>query len=100
MNNSKLILILGILLVLLSVMVIILKPRISGEVIRNNELNYTHIYTKAICDSNNLCQDYEIICKNTTLIEKKPITGAIVQHLENWKDPRGENSKNNFCDLG
>ena len=55
-------------------------------------------WTKAICDENNLCQDYEIICEKKTLINKNPITGAIVQFSEDWTDPRTEEQINRLCD--
>ncbi|MFB6246699.1 MAG: hypothetical protein ABEI74_03865 [Candidatus Pacearchaeota archaeon] len=47
---------------------------------------YTH--TKALCNESNFCQDHKITCKNGTVQETSPITGATVQHTEDWKDPR------------
>ena len=42
--------------------------------------NYPHIFshTKAICDKNNFCQDYEIHCENKEIIGIR-FTGAAVQ---------------------
>ena len=54
-----------------------------------------HSYTKAICDENNFCQDYEITCDGENLINMNPITGASVQNPDDWKDPRGEDERNN-----
>jgi len=59
--------------------------------------HYTHSYTKAICNSENFCQDYEIFCKNQEIIEINPITGASVQFPENWQDPRDEETINSLC---
>ncbi len=56
---------------------------------------YTYSYTKAICDDNNYCRDYEIFCRNTEIVEMR-FTGASVQFDKNWEDPR-EEVKNNFC---
>ncbi|MDP3992282.1 MAG: hypothetical protein Q8P79_02115 [Nanoarchaeota archaeon] len=58
---------------------------------------YTHSHTKAICDSENFCQDYEIFCDGKTPLKMSPITGAAVQFSENWKDPRDEKTKSKFC---
>ena len=58
---------------------------------------HTHSFTKAICDSKNLCQDYEIFCKDLEVIKMSPITGAVVQFSESWKDPRTLEQRNEFC---
>ena len=50
--------------------------------------NKHYSYTKAICDENNFCQDYIIVCKESNLISQTPITGAFVQFSEGWEDPR------------
>lgn len=66
----------------------------SGNYIAN--LEYTHSYTKAICNSENFCQDYEIFCENKNFINMK-FTGAAVQFPENWQDPRDEETRNEVC---
>ncbi|GAH14959.1 unnamed protein product, partial [marine sediment metagenome] len=58
---------------------------------------YTHSHTKAVCDNQNLCQDYEIFCKNNEIVKMNPITGAVVQFPEDWQDPRNPEIKNGFC---
>ena len=58
---------------------------------------YTHSYTKAICNSENYCQDYEIFCKNRNIVSISPITGASIQLPENWEDPRSAEVKNKLC---
>lgn len=47
-----------------------------------------YLYTRAICNERNYCQDYEIGCSNEEVTKIIPITGASIQHLTNWKDPR------------
>jgi len=49
---------------------------------------YTNSHTKAICNSENFCQDYEIFCEKEEVIKMFPITGAAIQFPETWKDPR------------
>ena len=58
---------------------------------------YTSSHTKAICNSENYCQDYEIFCKNQEIISISPITGAAIQFSENWEDPRDEEIIDKFC---
>ena len=58
---------------------------------------YTHSHTKAICDSENFCQDYEIFCQNQEVIGMNPITGAAIQFPETWQDPRDEEIRNSLC---
>jgi len=67
----------------------------SGNYIR--VLQYTHSHTKAICDEQNLCQDYEIFCENKDVIYIIPITGTVVQFAEDWQDPRNPEIKKGFC---
>jgi hypothetical protein len=65
---------------------------ITGKI---TETNYS--YTKAICNSTNFCQDYEITCENSKIKEVKPITGAIIQNSDDWKDPRNNETINKLC---
>ena len=44
--------------------------------------------TKGLCNSTNYCQDYEIRCVNNQPVNSSPITGAVVQHAQDWKDTR------------
>lgn len=53
--------------------------------------------TKAICDDDNFCQDYEIFCDDSKLIRMSPITGAAVQFSKDWQDPRPKGQINNLC---
>jgi len=58
---------------------------------------YTNSHTKAICNSENFCQDYEIFCKDQKVIRMNPITGAAVQFSVDWKDPRDEKDREKLC---
>jgi len=49
---------------------------------------YTH--TKALCNETNFCQDYTITCKGNISKKVVPISGATIQHTEDWKDPRND----------
>ncbi|MDP2628887.1 MAG: hypothetical protein Q8P15_03245 [Nanoarchaeota archaeon] len=66
------------------------KEGLTGRVV--NE--YTH--TRAVCDENNLCQDYKIACQGEKLIDIKP-TGFIVQNPEDWEDPRSKDEISQWC---
>lgn len=63
-------------------------PEISLTGSATETRNYEGTHTKAICNESNFCQDHKITCKNGTVQETSPITGATVQHPEDWKDPR------------
>ncbi|MBS3087600.1 hypothetical protein J4226_03305 [Candidatus Pacearchaeota archaeon] len=63
----------------------------TGEVVVGvNESNGHH--TVAVCDENNYCRDFEVVCENGTLVEMTAIEGADYQHGEDWVDPRGNHS--------
>ena len=53
-----------------------------------------YTYTKAICDENNFCQDYEIICRSGEFEQMNSITGASVNNPDDWEDPRPESERN------
>jgi hypothetical protein len=69
---------------------------ITGKATQNNQ--DPHSWTKAICDKNNYCQDYEIKCNGKTLISMTPITGAFIQLDADWQDPRSIEHRNRICD--
>tara|TARA_Y100000034_G_scaffold76581_1_gene92022 strand:- start:595 stop:879 length:285 start_codon:yes stop_codon:yes gene_type:complete len=64
----------------------------SGAIISNK-----YSYTKAICDKSNYCQDNVIVCEDNKTISINPITGAAVQHLPNWQDPRDKETIEKLC---
>jgi hypothetical protein len=82
-----------ILLVLLSIALVCLKKTPTAHVIKEP----IHTYTKAICNSTNHCQDYVIECEGNKTLSVKPITGAVIQFDENWRDPRTKRDIERFC---
>lgn len=91
MKKSFLILIL-ITIIAMLLLIIILDKNTTGFAVRS------YSFTKAVCNKSNYCQDYEIVCENSKIAEIKTITGASIQHSENWQDPREENETKNLCE--
>ena len=91
MASKKTIIIIVIVWILITAVLIInYKSLIKGSAINqenNNPVNY-YTHTKAICNKTNFCQDYVIECNGTELIKAKQLTGAVIQHSDDWKDPR------------
>ena len=56
----------------------------------------SYSYTKAICDENNYCEDYEINCYGNKVASMK-FTGAAVQNPFSWKDPRDKEAIEELC---
>ncbi|RLG11592.1 hypothetical protein DRN73_04980 [Candidatus Pacearchaeota archaeon] len=90
MRIIKIFIILGIIL-LISLCFLILNKNLTGHSINK------YSYTKAICNEKNFCQDYEIYCNNGKLENLKPISGAVIQNSDSWKDPRDKETIENFC---
>jgi hypothetical protein len=86
---NRLILILIILLILVGTFILTAKE--------TKEVKDNYTYTKAICNKNNFCQDHIITCENKKIINVEPITGASIQQLETWQDPR-KNKSEILCD--
>lgn len=85
-------------LILLAVLVVfLLNPSlITGKAVQTENKNI-YSYTKAICNETNYCQDYEITCEGEKVISTQLITGAAVQHSENWQDPRDKETRERLC---
>lgn len=64
----------------------------------NSEILNYYTYSKAICNESNQCRDYEVVCKGDELISLSPITEE-VQFSPDWKDPRDEETINDFCNF-
>ncbi len=58
---------------------------------------FTTSYTEAICNETNYCQDYEVYCREEEFVKMSPLTGAVVQHSEDWKDPRDKKTIEELC---
>jgi hypothetical protein len=92
-TKSKTILI-AIVIVLIIIAVFFLNRFITGNVIQEpDNSSKVYMYTKAICNESNFCQDNEITCQGNETISVTPITGAVIQHQKDWQDPRSETDK-------
>ena len=80
-----------LIIVLILAIFFILKPQITGNSI-NQQMS-----TKAICDENNYCEDYEIICEQNQIKSFTP-TGMAIQNSDNWNDPRTPEQIRKLCD--
>ena len=60
------------------------------------EDNFIHSYTKAVCNENNYCEDYEIICEENKMLKLTP-TGFAVQFSKDWKDQRNKEDIEKIC---
>lgn len=93
--DKKILVVLGMLLVVVIGILsftFLNERTITGEVINQ----YTH--TRAVCDENNLCQDYEITCQGNKVQDIKA-TGFIVQNPEDWIDPRDSKDIEQWCNI-
>ncbi|MFH1608187.1 MAG: hypothetical protein ABIA78_03565 [archaeon] len=94
--KKRLILTIIIILILATIFLlysIFLTKNATGAVIENNKYSYT----KAICNESKYCQDYEIVCDGNLTIKITPLTGAAIQQLPNWKDPRDKETIEKIC---
>ena len=81
-------------LILVGTLTIVLgQTYITGNIVRND---FSYSFTKAICNNENFCEDYEIYCDGKNLIRLNP-TGAAVQFPESWKDPRNKEQIEKSC---
>jgi uncharacterized membrane protein len=95
------ILLILLLVIIIGVAIFFLNKSLTGNIIKiikeNNKTNDKYMYTKALCNESNYCQDNEITCQGNKTISVTPITGAVVQHPKDWQDPRSETDKNKLC---
>jgi hypothetical protein len=90
MESKEIIFGIGIVFVLIILGIFCTKSMISG--ISGTESSLT----KAICDQNNYCEDYEISCNGQEVVKMTP-TGATIQFSESWEDPRTQEDKEILC---
>lgn len=88
MKKISIAIIIALILLVAGLMYIVYQDRLTGQVV---ESRYT--YTKAVCDENNFCQDYEVTCLDGEVINTQPISGAVIQHSDEWEDPRKNKSE-------
>ena len=85
----------AMIITLISILVLSFTISSKGDYVKIPQ--YTHSLTKAICNSENFCQDYEIFCEKEEVIKMSPITGAAIQFSETWQDQRDEEMRSKFC---
>ena len=93
--DKKILVILGMMLIVLIGILsftFLNERTITGETINQ----YTH--THAVCDENNLCQDYEITCQGKKVLDIRA-TGFIVQNSNEWTDPRNPDDIEQWCNV-
>ena len=56
----------------------------------------TYSFTKAICNEDNYCEDYEIACDQNQVKRFTP-TGMATQNVNSWKDPRTPEQIERLC---
>ncbi len=54
------------------------------------------VWTKAVCDGNNYCVDFEVTCEDGRVIRMEP-TPYSAKFSEEWKDPRSEEFRTLLC---
>lgn len=84
----------GIALVLIGVLFFLtfdIFQGITGGVVLNQ-----YSYTKAICNETNFCEDYVVNCRGSEVVSVIA-TGAAIQNLPEWKDPRDQETISRFC---
>jgi len=74
-----------------------LNSYLTGNVIRETSNSNYYMYTKAICNSSNSCQDTQITCKQNKTISMVPIKGAVIQYEKDWVDPRSKEEIEKLC---
>ena len=67
-----------------------------GNFVSASEISNSHLFTKAICNEENFCEDYFINCSGKNLLDMKS-TGYAVQFSSDWKDPRNSEDINRTC---
>jgi hypothetical protein len=94
-QTKTIIIIILVIIILVAALIFLIRTTLTGKVI--NEQNNTYMYTKAICNESNFCQDNEITCNGSVVVSVSPLTGAVIQHSQDWQDPRTETDRNKLC---
>ena len=94
MKKEIIILIISILFIVGVLAYLTIDFSITGHIIDGKTNIYS--YTKAICNSSNFCEDYEVHCSNNRLIKLTP-TGNAIQHNAEWIDPRDQEMIEGLC---
>lgn len=92
--------ILGLLIIVGTIFVITLTSPslIEASVANSQQTTDSHAWTKAICNKDNLCQDYLIECKGSKTLKITPITGSLVKFDASWQDTRAIEDRERMCE--
>ena len=93
MKEKLAVMILSLMVITLSIILISIFLMYNPD---KNGFGFSHSYTKAICDENNKCEDYEIYCNENRLLKLNP-TGFAVQFPKDWEDPRSGEDIEKIC---
>ncbi len=93
MKKTLIIFLISLTFILLTFLIIDIS--ITGYSVNPEEYSFT----RAICNESNYCQDYEIDCYDKEILKLQPITGASIQHLPDWKDPRENVEPEDLCKI-
>lgn len=93
MKKTRIIFLIVIFLILIGILIFSIFNlfQITGEVTINS-----YLYTKAVCNNSNYCEDYEVTCEGNNLVSFTP-TGAAIQLDNDWKDPRDKELIEKLC---
>ena len=97
MKKPLIILIIVFFMIVILASIFLINTTITGNIIKEQENTSNYMYTKALCNETNYCEDNEISCKGNEIISIIPITGAAVQHSEEWIDPRPNEDRDKIC---
>ena len=88
MNKKIVLLVLILAIVLLVSGVFLANSVITGQVVllSDGDREFDYVWTTALCEDNK-CRDYEVKCKNGSVLDIKPVTGFVV-FGEDWQDLR------------
>jgi hypothetical protein len=86
-------LIIALLLIVSIFALFLFDNNIVGRAVQEeNSFGFDYVYTKAICDDNNNCRDFEIACLDGEAIRMDPVTGMVI-FPDDWVDGRSEEDK-------
>lgn len=95
-KSSFWIYILLILCLISLVLITTFSSKITMRIIEKKETKDLQGFTKAICDDQNYCEDYEIVCEQKKVKSFTP-TGMAIQNSNNWNDSRTPEQIEEMC---
>ena len=84
-------------ILILCLISLVLITTFSSKITTRATIQTEHGFTKAICDENNYCEDYEVVCEQNQVKSFTP-TGMVIQNPVSWKDSRTSKQIDEMCD--